>query len=52
MIQCGLKIKENYQYWQTCLMEMFVLKPLVVGKLGLFSGMKNDALMHRQGLKG
>ena len=33
-------------------MEIFVLKPLVVGELGLFSGMRNDALMHREGLKG
>ena len=33
-------------------MKIFVLKPLVVGKLNLFSGMKNDALMHRGGLKG
>ena len=33
-------------------MEIFVLKPLVVGKLNLFSGMENDALMHREGLKG
>ena len=33
-------------------MEIFILKPLVVGKLSLFSGMQNDALMHREGLKG
>ena len=33
-------------------MEIFVLKPFVVGKLSLFSGMENDALMHREGLKG
>ena len=33
-------------------MEIFVLKPFVVGKLGLFSVMQNDALMHREGLKG
>ena len=33
-------------------MEIFVLKPLVVGKLGMFSGMENYALMHREGLKG
>ena len=33
-------------------MEIFVLKPLVVGKLSLFSGMYNDALVHREGLKG
>ena len=33
-------------------MEIFILKPLVVGKLSVFSGMKYDALMHREGLKG
>ena len=33
-------------------MEIFIQKPFVVGKLGLFSGMWNDALMHRKGLKG
>ena len=33
-------------------MEIVVLKALVVGKLSLFSGMKNDTLMHREGLKG
>ena len=33
-------------------MEIVVLKVLVVGKLGVFSKMQNDALMHREGLKG
>ena len=33
-------------------MEIFILKALVVEKLYLFSGMKNDTLMHREGLKG
>ena len=33
-------------------MKMFVLKPFVVGKLSLFLGMYNDALMHLEGLKG
>ena len=33
-------------------MEIFILKHLNVGELSLFSGMKNDALMHREGLKG
>ena len=33
-------------------MEIFVLKPLFLGKLSMFSGMSNDALMHRGGLKG
>ena len=31
---------------------MFLLKPLVVGKLSVFSGMLNDALLHREDLKG
>ena len=42
MTWCGLKIKENYHVLVNqfnLLMEMFVLKPLVVGKLSLFSGM-------------
>ena len=33
-------------------MEIFILKPLVICKLSLFSGMWNDALMRREGLKG
>ena len=33
-------------------MEIFILRPPVVGKLSLFSGMYNDALMHREDLKG
>ena len=33
-------------------MEISILKPLVVGKLSLFSGMWNDDLMHHEGLKG
>ena len=33
-------------------MEIFILKPLVVGKLFLFPGIQNDALMHCEGLKG
>ena len=33
-------------------MEIFVLKPFVVGKFNLFSSMENDALVHREGLKG
>ena len=33
-------------------MEIFVLKSLVVGKLSIFSGVQNDALMHRRGFKG
>ena len=33
-------------------MEIIIIKPLAVGKLSVFSGMWNDALMHREGLKG
>ena len=33
-------------------MTIFIQNPLVVYKLSLFSGMLNDALMHREGLKG
>ena len=33
-------------------MDIFVLTPLVVGKISLYSGMSNDALMHREGLEG
>ena len=33
-------------------MEIFIIKPLVVGKLILFTVMSNDVLMHREDLKG
>ena len=33
-------------------MEIFILKSLVVGKLNMFLGMKNDALMQREDSKG
>ena len=33
-------------------MNMFALNPLVLRKLGNFFEMQNDALMHREGLKG
>ena len=33
-------------------MKIFVLKPLGFRKLSYFSEMRNDALMHREGLKG
>ena len=33
-------------------MEIFVLRTFVVGKLSLILGMVNDALMHREDLKG
>ena len=49
---CGLKLKKIIMYWWTDFLENFVLKPLVVGKLSLFSGMNNDALMQREGWKG
>ena len=39
MISCGLKIKENCNVLVTSFMEIFVLKPLVVEKLSVFSGM-------------
>ena len=39
-------------YWQTSFIEIFIQKPLVVGKSSLFSGMSNDALIHLEGLKG
>ena len=33
-------------------MEIFILKPLVVGKLSVVLGISNDALMHREHSKG
>ena len=33
-------------------MKIFGLKPLGFRKLGHFSEMRNDVLMHREGLKG
>ena len=33
-------------------MKIFVLKPLKFQEIKLFSEMRNDALMHREGLKG
>ena len=38
--------------WKNNFMAIFLLKPLVVGKISLFLGIQNDALMHREGLKG
>ena len=46
------KLKKIIMYWQTSFIDIFIKKPLVVEKLGLFQGMWNDALMHREGLKG
>ena len=47
-----VKIKEDYHVLANQFHGMFLLKPLVVGKLSVFSGMLNDVLMHREGLKG
>ena len=33
-------------------MEISILKPLVKGNLTSFTGILNDALMHREGLEG
>ena len=33
-------------------MGILIKKPLVVGRLSLFSVLQNDALMHREDLKG
>ena len=46
------KLKKIIMYWQISFMEIVIKKPLVVWKIILFSGMQNDALMHREGLKG
>ena len=32
------QLKKIAMYWRTSLMEIFILKPLVVGKLSLFKG--------------
>ena len=52
LIEVSEKLKKITMYWQTSFMEIFIKKPTVVGKLSLFPGMKNDASMHREGLKG
>ena len=37
----------------TCIgKRIFIIKPLVVGELNQFTGIQNNALMHREGLKG
>ena len=48
----GEKLKKLAIYWYTSFIEIFLLKPLIVGKLSLFSGLWNDASMHREGLNG
>ena len=39
MTWVGGKLKKIAMYWENIIMEIFLLKPLVLGKLGLFSGM-------------
>ena len=36
----------------TCSIKEIVLKPLILENLGNFSEMRNDALIHHEGLKG
>ena len=38
-LEVSEKLEEIAMYWQTSFMEIFILKPFVVRKLGLFSGM-------------
>ena len=47
----GWKIKEK-KYFKNSFMEILIPTLLVVRKLSLFSGMWNDALLHREGLEG
>ena len=37
IIWYGLKLKKIVMYWYASFMEIFIPKPLVVGKLGVFS---------------
>ena len=39
------KVKKITMFWSTSCMEIYVLKPLIVKKLSLFSEMSNDTLM-------
>ena len=39
-------------YFEASFVDIFILKPVVVEKLIMFSGKKYDALMYREGLKG
>ena len=48
----GEKLNKIAKYWLNSFKEIFIIKPLVVGKLGLFTVMLNDASMHREDLKG
>ena len=41
-----------YCHYSNSFMNMFVLNPLVLRELSHFSEIQNDALMHREGLKG
>ena len=47
----GEKLKKIAMYWLISFMEFFLLKPLLVRILNMFTGMWNDSLMHREGLK-
>ena len=49
--EVGDKLK-IYCYFQNCYMKIVVPKPLGFMKLSHFSEMQDDALMHREGLKG
>ena len=52
VIWCGLKINKNFYVLVNQFHDNFSSKAFVWGKLSLFSGMLNDALMHREGSKG
>ena len=41
-----------YSHFLNSSIKIFVLKPLCFRTINLFSGMSNDALMHREGLNG
>ena len=47
---CGLKIKENCHVLVNQFHGNFCSKTSSCWKIKLFSGMSNDALMHREGL--
>ena len=52
MIWNGWEMTKIYGYYYNSSMNMYVLKPLILKKLSHFSVKQNDALMHREGLKG
>ena len=51
MIKVGEKLKKTAMCWQTVSWK-FSLSDYETPSCSLFSGMCNDALMHREGLKG